>query len=90
MTTSYREGGLKRRAVRQAKDKVRPQSGSTKDTKRWCRGVEGRMHAPLWVSYNDWKGTTRLPAEWRVLVCTVCRREFKYHVPSRRVMVPKT
>lgn len=78
-----------RRNLRQAKVEIRPPSGSSKDTKRWCRGVVGREHQPQCV---DWAKHTRstLKVEWRVLVCTACKKQLAYYFPSpfRKTPVP--
>lgn len=72
-----------RRNVRQAKVDVRPQGGSKRNTRRWCRGVEGREHKPVCKNYAEVK---RLPVNWanssKVLVCEVCNKQIDYYFVS--------
>lgn len=63
---------------------IRPPSSSSKNTKRWCRGVVGREHQSKWVSYNEANRTTFAPANWKILQCEVCRKQLDYHWPSTR------
>lgn len=82
--SDWRERANKRRDERQTKvPNIRAPNGSRKDTKRWCRGVVGREHKPVCVSYNELKHSdASYPKEWRVLVCETCRREMDYYWPS--------
>lgn len=75
------------RNQRQARDEVRPPSGSSKNTKKWCRGVVGREHNGVWMPYTEHKHFQGLHLKalksWRVLVCTVCGKELEMDYGER-------
>lgn len=81
-SSSWRGRAIDRRNERQARDEVRPQSGSSKDTKRWCRGVVGREHLPTCVDFADVKGEVYRKYGWKVLRCSVCSKHLDYYWPS--------
>lgn len=76
--SEWRERALKRRDQRQTKVEVRPPSRSRRNTRRWCRGVEGREHKPVCVDYDELKGVA-----WRtgskVLMCEVCQKQLAFY-----------
>jgi hypothetical protein len=81
-----RKGSANRRDVRNAKDVVRQQSGSSRDTKRWCRGKAGVEHKPKCVDYRATKLSRAGYPEsflkgWKLLICTECGKELKTYFP---------
>jgi hypothetical protein len=45
----YDTSTLQRREERHVKDEVRERpKAKRKDTKKWCKGIDGRAHAPIW------------------------------------------
>jgi len=55
------------RSVRPADEKGR-RKPAKKDTKRWCKGVEGREHKPSWQPRNAaWAAS-----QWRDFKCDAC------------------
>jgi hypothetical protein len=78
---SWKKQATDRRDARQNPDepRPRPQTNKKKDTKRWCRGVEGRTHAPVWEPwqpYADWlkQLSGRRKVYWLNYTCTVCKK----------------
>jgi hypothetical protein len=63
-----------------------PKHRASKDTKRWCKGIDGREHVPQWefdyLSYlsprDAYPGLLRLR-------CAACRKVLKFHVCSNRL-----
>jgi hypothetical protein len=51
-----------------------------KDTLRWCKGKPGREHKPAWVPF-DVSTDAGSPANWRVLVCSACKKEIGWDYP---------
>lgn len=76
MVSDYRLRGIKRRDARHTKAEVRPQGGSKKDTKKWCRGVVGREHKLECKDHHTLKG-------WKNLECTACGKVLDYWTGDR-------
>jgi hypothetical protein len=82
---------ISRRDARQSKPDIRPPGRSSKNTKKWCRGVVGRAHKPLCVDFATLKnetrvfgplGNTKLYDGWKTLVCTECGKHLDHWWPS--------
>lgn len=54
--------------------------GTRKNTRKWCKGVVGRAHAPEWTLPLEMIMPTgrRIIWERKRLVCTVCGKVLKY------------
>jgi hypothetical protein len=71
----WQERANKRREERATKAPDGPaRSKRKKDTKRWCKGVEGREHTPVCQDGMTARGRNYL-ADWRYLICTTCGKE---------------
>lgn len=83
MGYSYREGCVKRKTARRAKDAIQPKPrvGNAKNTKKWCKGVVGRSHSCTCVSWREYKRVDYAPVSWKLFVCTECGRELDYWMP---------
>jgi hypothetical protein len=53
-----------------------PRPSSTKDTRRWCKGVVGRDHVTVWTYWFGGEGHMG-NRQWEQKVCTVCHRRLK-------------
>lgn len=74
--SEWRERANRRRDERQTKvPKIRPPSGSKKDTKKWCRGKAGVSHKPVCVDYATHKRTNWPRNDWKLLICSECQKE---------------
>ncbi len=81
--SSWRGRAVHRRNERQtAVPEIRPPSGSKKDTKKWCRGKVGVAHKPVCVAYDEHKRTNLRVPEWKILLCSECKKELDYYWPS--------
>lgn len=91
MTSSYRESCVQRHNERHTKGPIKPKPrvGNSKNTKKWCRGVRGRLHKPKCVPYQDMKNAGWAPGAWKVLVCTECGKELDYFMPNDWCKNPK-
>jgi hypothetical protein len=67
-----------------------PRHQSGKDTRRWCRGKEGRAHTPKCFKYLESGKVPTGPGldhsktdavHWRTLVCTTCGKTLDYYWP---------
>ena len=58
----------------------RVKSSSKKDTKKWCRGVEGREHKPHWVEHYYIVGLDNHKLNWLVKECANCRKHLGYPI----------
>jgi hypothetical protein len=69
------------RHQREARDEICAPSDTRTDKNRWCRGMMGRAHKPVWRPYVEQKHCTGLfrkeVRKWRVLVCVGCGKELK-------------
>ena len=80
--SEWRERANKRRDERQTKaPAIRPPSGSKKNTKKWCRGKVSVEHKPVCVAYNDLKNVHFSVPDWKVLVCSECKKELDHWWP---------
>lgn len=66
-----------KRATKSPQDERPVGRARKKDTRRWCKGKEGREHAIVWVRYNTVHRST-LPANWLIQRCRVCHRVFEW------------
>lgn len=79
--TSWRASGLKRKYDTIEEDRqVGPKPKRKKDTKRWCRGIEGRRHdiqSIQIVGFNENCHTRKPCGHWRHYVekCVICGYE---------------
>lgn len=73
--SEWKQRANRRRDERHTAMNVRPQGGSRKNTKRWCRGVVGREHVPVCIADNRFK-------DWRILACKQCKRHLDRWWPS--------
>lgn len=81
--SDWRERANKRRDERQAKlPAIRVPGGSKKDTKKWCRGKVGVPHKPVCVAYDSHKRTNLRVPEWKILLCSECKKELDHWWPS--------
>lgn len=58
----------------------RPQHRSSKDTRRWCKGVDGREHCWQWVFRHELANANRRLAHgrgivWQQQVCDGCGKQ---------------
>ncbi len=85
----WQESANRRRDERQTKVPIiRRPSGSRKDTKRWCRGVEGREHTPVCVPYKQ----DAIFKSWRNYTCSACGKVLATYWPcwaSDKNLYPK-
>ena len=59
-------------------DEIDPRHRSSKDTRRWCRGVVGREHDKQWTPDTERHVYSRLGLPYyEVLRCVNCRKEFE-------------
>ncbi len=83
--SDYKESSRKRRDERQTKvPNIRPPSGSSKNTRKWCRGKVGVPHKPKCVRYDEYEnqhGESRWTKGWKVLVCESCGKELDHWWP---------
>lgn len=63
----YREGRFKGKQC----SPVTRRRGNSRDTKRWCKGVEGREHQKQWIPSHKLR-------DWYDLKCTACEKQFDY------------
>lgn len=84
MVSSYRESCVRRKDARHTRGDLppKPRVGNKKDTKRWCKGVVGREHKLQCVRYQEYKNSA-IGKDWRLLLCTECRKELDYWYPMR-------
>jgi hypothetical protein len=61
-----------------------------KDTRRWCKGIQGRPHVLVWkrrpakmVTRSDGSVLT-YAAKWLDYTCTICGKQLDYWWPSKR------
>lgn len=56
-----------------------PKHRSKKNTKKWCKGKEGKLHSPVWV-----KSTKYLNFDWLEYTCSNCNKvlDIWYYLPS--------
>lgn len=81
--SEWRERANRRRDQRQTKlPAIRAPSASKKDTKKWCRGKVGVEHKPVCVAYDDHKRSSLRVSEWKILLCSTCKKELDYWWPS--------
>jgi hypothetical protein len=80
--SDYKESSIRRRDERRTliPEPIRPPSGSSKNTKRWCRGKVGREHKPVCRNYADDAGT--IFKGWKILVCESCGKHLEYYFPG--------
>lgn len=84
MGSDWKQRANKRRDERRTiVPTIRKPSGSSKDTKKWCRGKVGRPHTPQCVEYNTHRRVTYAP-DWRLLICTTCHKELDFYMPAFR------
>lgn len=67
---SYAQSGRRRKQKVLARNSETPKHRSSKDTKRWCKGIVGREH--VWT-YRGWKNLDFNPPI-TAKVCANCRR----------------
>lgn len=70
---SYRQGGRQKRQKTLASVAQVPKHRSSKDTKRWCRGVPGREHQWRWQEYLP-SYPHRANIVWSESRCKNCRK----------------
>lgn len=85
MTSEWKERAIVRRDERHTKvadDTQKPKAGK-KNTKKWCKGKQGREHTLVCMTYDEAKGTTNIKGfqGWRYLVCTSCGKEMDVYIP---------
>jgi DNA-directed RNA polymerase subunit RPC12/RpoP len=54
------------------KDDEIPKHRSKKNTKKWCKGKEGKMHQPIWEKNDKFHWSKSI---WLVYRCQVCSKE---------------
>jgi hypothetical protein len=76
--SEWKQGAAKRRDARATKsDLPTKRQRRKKDTKKWCKGVEGREHQPLVTEEDAWNGKV-----WRIRhICPRCRKILKEEYP---------
>lgn len=78
--TSWHASGIMRRDERNTagdEDELSAGKAKKKNTRRWCKGKEGREHQIVWVRYNSVHRST-LPSNWLIQRCKVCHRTFEW------------
>lgn len=53
-----------------------PRHRSKKDTKRWCLGKVGRVHAPVW-EVTEFANGTSIYFKFKQLKCAKCKKVLK-------------
>lgn len=79
--SSWHASGLLNRDARATKapeDEELAHKARKKNTKRWCKGHVGREHQIVWIRYNTVHNNNRLPDNWLIQRCKVCKRTFEY------------
>lgn len=73
---TYPTSGTNRnRAVIASPEPEQQRSASSKDTRRWCLGVDGREHDLVWQFWFDtWRFST--PRDYQRRVCLSCGKMF--------------
>lgn len=82
--SDWQDRANKRRDERHTKEpdaQVAKPKASKKDTKRWCKGKEGREHKTEVRSYKDAKGVKWAHDGWFILICTACGKELDRYWP---------
>lgn len=72
MGTSYAQAGRKKRQKTLASGAQVPKHRSSKDTKRWCKGIEGREHR--WT-FEEWRAARGCNPVITARVCAACRKQ---------------
>lgn len=88
---TWKETAAERRDARATKDELRDKPvNKKKNTKKWCRGKEGKEHDSVCMSYSDIKrpGTT-YGREWKVLICKNCGKELETYYPFGKQEPPE-
>jgi hypothetical protein len=79
--SEWKVGAAERRDERAARVEPRERKkAAKKDTRTWCKGVEGREHKHAVSTYAEAKGA-HWGADWLVLYCTECGRELQSYCP---------
>jgi len=78
-SSSYRQAGREKKQRVLADGRQVPKHRSHKDTKRWCKGVEGREHdwtVEEWKHDRNWRARgVQSDRHHSVIICRNCRRE---------------
>lgn len=75
---SWKASGVKRRDERQdsSTPEVSRRKGKKKNTRRWCKGVEGRKHDyEIGVGMKRYQFDQSQPAKWVIDRCRNCGKE---------------
>ena len=83
MASDWRMRGIKRRDERNTKKEIRPPASNKKNTKKWCKGVEGREHKPECVPHKSL-------TDWWLLECTACGKQLDYYYDSSWIRPPRS
>lgn len=83
---SYKQISSERRDFRAAKDDLKEKTlHKTKNTKKWCKGKEGKEHILKCFSFNELKrginSDNFRTEKWRILICTACGKELDHYYP---------
>lgn len=78
----WKESSIKRRDARHTKSSDEPtkslKPSKKKDSKKWCKGKEGKGHQTKCISYNEAKHLSHVWSQnWRILICTSCGKELE-------------
>ena len=57
-----------------------PKHRSKKNTRKWCKGKEGKVHKPIWEedAKRSWSKSI-----WLIYRCTECFKEIEYYYEGK-------
>jgi len=62
------------------KDDEIPKHRSKKNTKKWCKGKEGKVHQPIWEKNDKYSWSQSL---WLVYRCKECGKEINSYYEGK-------
>jgi hypothetical protein len=78
--------GWRKRRNPNLRDAQVPKHRASKDTKRWCKGINGREHVPQWeFTWGSWITVGHGYPGLLQLRCAACRKVIEYHICSTRM-----
>lgn len=57
-----------------------PKHRSKKNTKKWCKGKEGREHQPIWEENKKYSIPQSI---WLIYRCTQCNKEIDFYYEGK-------
>lgn len=94
---SWKKTAANRRDFKASKDEAdnKPSNSAKKDTKKWCKGKQGKKHTLAVKPYKDLKGDSGATDRkhytngWYIRYCTTCGKETDYHYPFGKIEKPE-